>query len=175
MTNREFFIRCWEDEYPVFLKTFRAVPADRLDYRPHPQSRSAADLVWLQVVEKRCWFELLETGQIHWELPPITMSLPEMIAAYEEAHRILAPRLRKVDDTSWHLKPTQFVVNGHSFYETSMGHMFWLGLFDAIHHRGQLTTYIRPMGGKVPAIYGPSADDAVDLHQPLFGEVESFV
>ena len=32
-------------------------------------------------------------------------------------------------------------------------------LNDAIHHRGQLTTYLRPMGGKVPSIYGPSADD----------------
>src|SRR5664279_3396250 len=60
MTNRDFFVRCWEDEYPVFLKTFKAVPANRLDYRPHPNSRSAADLVWLQVVEKRCWVELPE-------------------------------------------------------------------------------------------------------------------
>jgi uncharacterized damage-inducible protein DinB len=34
----------------------------------------------------------------------------------------------------------------------------WLALFDAVHHRGQLTTYIRPMGGKVPSVYGPSAD-----------------
>jgi uncharacterized damage-inducible protein DinB len=169
MTNREFFIRCWEDEYPVFLKTFKAVPADRWEYRPHPNSRSAADLVWLQVVEKRCWIELLETGQINWKIPPLTMNLGEMIAAYERAHRELAPRLKNVDDTSWHRKPTQFVVDGHVYFETSMGHMFWLGLFDAIHHRGQLTVYIRPMDGKVPAIYGPSADDEVDLHQPLFG------
>ncbi|HVP51800.1 MAG TPA: DinB family protein [Terriglobales bacterium] len=169
MTNREFFIRCWEDEYPVFVKTLKAVPADKLDHRPCPNSRSAADLVWLQVVEKRCWIELLDTGKINWVLPPITMNLAEMIAAYEKAHGVLAPRLRTVDETSWLEKPTQFVVDGRVFFETSMGHMFWLGLFDAIHHRGQLTVYIRPMGGKVPAIYGPSADDEVDLHQPLFG------
>jgi uncharacterized damage-inducible protein DinB len=175
MTNREFFIRCWEDEYPVFLKTLRAVPADRWDYRPHPNSRSAADLVWLQVVEKRCWFELLETGQINWRLPPITMNLAEMIAAYQRAHEELAPCLRKIDDFTWEHKPTQFVVDGKVCLETSMGHMFWLGLFDAIHHRGQLTVHIRPMGGKVPAIYGPSADDEVDLHQPFYGEVESLV
>ena len=35
----------------------------------------------------------------------------------------------------------------------------WMFFFDAIHHRGQLSTYIRPMGGKVPSIYGPSGDD----------------
>jgi len=34
----------------------------------------------------------------------------------------------------------------------------WIALFDAVHHRGQLSTYIRPMGGKVPSIYGPSGD-----------------
>lgn len=171
MTNREFFIRCWEDEYPVFLKVFRAVPADKLDYRPGPNSRSAADLLWLQVVEKQCWVELLETGQINWKMTPPSASLDQMIAAYEEAHRDLASRLKKVDDTSWQQKSTQFVVDGHVFFETSMGHMFWLGLFDAIHHRGQLSVYIRPMGGKVPAIYGPSADDEVDLH-PQFVNCE---
>jgi uncharacterized damage-inducible protein DinB len=170
MTNREFFIRCWEDEYPVFLKTLKAVPADRVDYRPHPDSRSAADLVWLQVIEKRCWIELLENDKINWKIPPLTMNLAELIAAYEKAHGELAPRLKNMDEISWHQKLTQFVVDGKVCFETSMGHMFWLGLFDAIHHRGQLTVYIRPMGGKVPAIYGPSADDEVDIHQPLFGE-----
>ena len=42
----------------------------------------------------------------------------------------------------------------------TVGGLLWLALFDAVHHRGQLTTYIRPMGGKVPSVYGPSADDS---------------
>jgi uncharacterized damage-inducible protein DinB len=37
----------------------------------------------------------------------------------------------------------------------------WMLMLDAIHHRGQLSTYLRPMGGKVPSIYGPSADTMV--------------
>jgi len=36
----------------------------------------------------------------------------------------------------------------------------WGFLLDAIHHRGQLSTYLRPMGSTVPAIYGPSGDEA---------------
>ena len=40
-----------------------------------------------------------------------------------------------------------------------MGDFLWYLFFDAIHHRGQLSTYIRPMGGQVPSIYGPSGDD----------------
>jgi uncharacterized damage-inducible protein DinB len=43
--------------------------------------------------------------------------------------------------------------------------LLWIALFDMVHHRGQLSTYIRPMGGKVPSIYGPSADDAGEWHQ----------
>ena len=42
--------------------------------------------------------------------------------------------------------------------EMPIGEFLWFILFDAIHHRGQLSTYIRPMGGQVPAIYGPSGD-----------------
>ncbi len=167
MTNREFFIRCWEDEYPIFVNTLKAVPADKLDYRPHPNSRSAAELVWLQVVEKCSWFDLLDTGKMNWKIPPLTMTLDEMIAAYQKAHRRLAPLLKKLSETSWHRRRTQFIVDGQVLFETSMGHLFWLGLFDAIHHRGQLTTYLRPMGGKVPAVYGPSADDNRDVHKPF--------
>ncbi|MCH7491495.1 MAG: hypothetical protein IID05_12465 [Gemmatimonadetes bacterium] len=37
--------------------------------------------------------------------------------------------------------------------------LLWEFVLNSIHHRGQLSTYLRPMGGKVPAIYGPSADD----------------
>jgi uncharacterized damage-inducible protein DinB len=38
--------------------------------------------------------------------------------------------------------------------------MCWGYLFDMVHHRGQLSSYLRPMGAKVPSIYGPSADDS---------------
>jgi len=159
MTNREFFIKRWRQEYPTFVKVFRAVPADRLDYRPDPVTRSAAELLWLQVQEKQCWFALLETGKIDWKETPPSLSLHDMIRTYEKAHAELAPALERVDERMSNEKLTQFVMDGQVFFELPLGEMFWLGLFDAIHHRGQLSVYIRPMGGRVPSIYGPSADD----------------
>ncbi len=159
MTNREFFIRRWRREYPTFVKVLRAVPADKLAYRPDSVTRSAAELIWLQVEEKRCWPELLETGRIDWKPTEPVLSLDEMIRAYEKAHGELAPALERVDDQTWTEKTTQFVMDGRVLFEVPLGEMFWLGLFDAIHHRGQLSVYIRPMGGLVPSIYGPSADD----------------
>jgi len=169
MTNREFFVLCWQDEFPVFVTLLRAVPRDKLDYRPGATVRTMGDLVWLQVTEKRCWFELLREGTINWEISPAPADLDNMIVEYKKAHAELAPLLAKVDDKTWNEKPTQFIVDGRVYYETHMGHMFWLGLFDAIHHRGQLATYIRAAGGKVPAIYGPSGDDEHDLHTPYLG------
>jgi uncharacterized damage-inducible protein DinB len=160
MTNRDFFLQCWEQEYPTFVKVLTAVPADKLAYRPDPRSRSAAELVWLQVLEKRCWFELLETSKINWELTPPPPTLDDMIRAYKKAHEELLPHLKKLTDHVWDSRSGQFLIDGRVYFETTIGHMFWIGLFDAIHHRGQLTVYLRPMGGRVPSIYGPSADDA---------------
>jgi uncharacterized damage-inducible protein DinB len=50
-------------------------------------------------------------------------------------------------------------MNGTPVWEAPLGDMLWGFLFDAIHHRGQLSAYLRPMGAKVPSIYGPSGDD----------------
>jgi uncharacterized damage-inducible protein DinB len=130
-----------------------------LDYRPDPVTRSAAELIWLQVQEKQCWLELLETGKIDWKPTAPTLSLDSMIRAYEKAHIELAPALEQVGDRTWNEKVTQFLMDGRVYFEVTLGEMFWLGLFDAIHHRGQLSVYLRPMGGRVPSIYGPSADD----------------
>ncbi|HZV12602.1 MAG TPA: DinB family protein [Candidatus Kapabacteria bacterium] len=49
--------------------------------------------------------------------------------------------------------------DGTVVWEATLGNMCWGLLHDAIHHRGQLSSYLRPMGAKVPSIYGPSADD----------------
>jgi len=65
MANREFFIQRWEQEYPAFVRVFKALPAEQRDYRPHPRSRSAAELVWVLVQEAKVCSELIDTGKIH--------------------------------------------------------------------------------------------------------------
>ena len=89
---------------------------------------------------------------------PAPAVLAESVAAYERFSGELETRLASVSDEAWR-KTAKFLVDGKVAWETPLGEMLWGFLFDAIHHRGQLSTYIRPMGGKVPSIYGPSADD----------------
>jgi uncharacterized damage-inducible protein DinB len=162
--NREFFIRRWEQEYMSFGDVMKALPPERLEYRPHSASRSAGELVALLVsLEKSC-VELCESGRasfnsgLRFHPTEGYTTLSEMIAAYEGHHRALATKLGLVDDTEWN-RPA-WLTRGEQeiVLRDSVGGLLWIALFDAVHHRGQLSTYIRPMGGKVPSIYGPSGD-----------------
>jgi uncharacterized damage-inducible protein DinB len=63
-----------------------------------------------------------------------------------------------MDEATWN-RTGRFMMNGQVRMEQPISGFLWLIFFDAIHHRGQLSTYNRPKGGKVPTIYGPSGDD----------------
>lgn len=160
MTNREFFIQRWDDEYPTFLKVFRALAQDKPDYRPHPRSRSAAQLVWLLALEEQASLVWVRGGNVEWKETPPPATLGEIIATYEKAHRETEPLLKALGDDAWE-KPVRLIIPGPDAgsYEYPLGEMLWYVMVDAIHHRGQLSLYIRLQGGKVPPIYGSSADE----------------
>ena len=101
---------------------------------------------------------LLDTGTVEWkdEKPPARVEA--IVAAYEASAAAVNERLEKLDEAGWE-KKGKFLMGGGAAWEDSVSGFLWGFLFDAIHHRGQLSTYLRPMGSKVPAIYGPSADD----------------
>jgi uncharacterized damage-inducible protein DinB len=154
---REYFNECFEAERPKFVRVLNAIPADKGDYRPHPRSTSAGDLAWLLASELRDACELVDRGEVTFVARPAP-AIRETVAEYEKNAGALAERLATVDDAGWEQK-ARFLVDGNVAWETTLGNMLFGFLFDAIHHRGQLSTYLRPMGAKVPSIYGPSADD----------------
>ena len=154
---REYYKECFEAEKPKFVRVMKAVPADHAGYRPHPRSTSAGDLVWLLATELHDACELVDRGEVSYVARPAP-AVPESIAAYEKSAVALETRIAKLDDAAWDRK-ARFLVDGKVAWETSLGDMLFGFLFDAIHHRGQLSSYLRPMGAKVPSIYGPSADD----------------
>jgi uncharacterized damage-inducible protein DinB len=156
-TVREYFRECFQLEKPRFIKVIQAVPPDQAAYRPHPRSTSAGDLVWLLASELGDACELIDHGKASFVQKPAP-AVPESIRLYEKNAAELEKRLSTLDDAKWG-KNAQFLVNGNVAWEAPLGDMLYGFLFDAIHHRGQLSTYLRPMGSKVPSIYGPSADD----------------
>jgi uncharacterized damage-inducible protein DinB len=157
MSNFDFFVERWESEQAAFRKVLQAVPGDKLDYRPHEKSTAAGALAWQLAEEQRGMVELLdrsETAYVAREHPDIK----GILEAWDEATNDLRARLAAKDDSKWS-QPAKFLVGEHVAWAGSQQELMWGFLFDMVHHRGQLSTYLRPMGAKVPAIYGPSGDD----------------
>jgi uncharacterized damage-inducible protein DinB len=155
--GREYYQHFFKDEKPRFVRVMKAVPADQADYRPHPRSTCARDLLWLLASELRDACELVDRGEVNF-VQKSAPDVSESIAAYERNADDLAKRLTTLDDARWE-KKARFLVDGNVAWEAPLGEMLFGFLFDAIHHRGQLSSYLRPMGAKVPSIYGPSGDD----------------
>ena len=156
MTLRDFYLKRAKAEFPVFLKVLRALPED-LSYKPHDRSPSAQQLVWTVTNELKALIDVVDTGKAEWEdiKPP---RLDEMIGRFEKWSTELLDKVAALDDASQE-RNAQFLYQGAVVMEKPMVEFLWDFMFDAIHHRGQLSAYLRPMGGKVPSIYGPSADD----------------
>jgi uncharacterized damage-inducible protein DinB len=154
---RDYYVEVLEAEKPKFVRVLKAVPADKADYKPHPRSSSAGDIVWLLASELRDACELVEKGEVNFaaaQAPGVAECLP----IYERNMADLQRLVAGMEDAKWDRK-ARFLVNGNVAWEAPLGDMLYGFLFDAIHHRGQLSSYLRPMGAKVPSIYGPSADD----------------
>ena len=156
MDDREFFLKHRKTEKDAFLNVIRALPADKVDYKPHERSPSAREILTTLVFEHQACADLVAKGRAEWSPSPAA-SVEEAARNFEARWDDLTRKVEGLDEAGW-TKKGDFYMGGKKVMETPVGEFLWFCLFDAIHHRGQLAAYIRPMGGKVPAIYGPSAD-----------------
>jgi uncharacterized damage-inducible protein DinB len=156
VTSREFFLERRRAEHPVFMKVLEAIPESGLDFRPHERSPSTGQLIWTLTTELSSCLGAANEFRGEWNAAPAP-PLKEMISLFEQWSNELTDVVSRMDDSSWE-RNAQFYYGGRVVNEMPVAQFLWYILFDAIHHRGQLTVYLRPMGAKVPAIYGPSAD-----------------
>lgn len=152
MDDRELFQRFWADESKTTAKVLARIP-EGSDYRPDPKSRTAQEIAWQIVCEERMIIEALESGKAAWDPPTAPTTMREVLAAYEAQAATLPAR--------WKALPAERWEGNLDFFgaERPAGAMAWSFLFDIVHHRGQISTYLRPMGSTVPQIYGPSGDE----------------
>jgi len=158
MTIREFLQSRRKAEYPAFVRVLQALPKERFDYRPHERSPSAAEIVWTMARETQMCCGLVDAGQFNWVVEPAPADPEAILSAFEKTYAALDDRIAPLNESGWQNK-IQLRIDGTLYREAPLGEFLWYIFFDAIHHRGQLSTYIRPMGGQVPSIYGPSGDD----------------
>jgi uncharacterized damage-inducible protein DinB len=158
MTNADFFASRWETEQAAFRKVLAALPNDKLDYCPHERCTKAGDLAWQLTMEQRGIADLLKTNQTEYG-GARPESLDAILADWDKATAEARETLKSVDDATWEGE-AKFIMGGNPVWTTTLRDMLWGFLFDMVHHRGQLSSYLRPMGAKVPSIYGPSADES---------------
>ena len=152
MDEKELFTRFWTKESKTTRNVIARIPEES-EYRPDPKSRTAKEIAWQIVCEERMIIEAIESGKAEWAPPPMPATMKEVLEAYDKLSAAMPERWAAIPAARWE-GALDFFGSEHP-----AAPMAWSFLFDIVHHRGQITTYLRPMGSTVPQIYGPSADE----------------
>jgi uncharacterized damage-inducible protein DinB len=158
-TAKQRLLERYELNHAKTLNVLRAFPGAKSEFRPHERSNTALRLAWTFVVEERIILKAVRGEQVMgggfpsppetWDgvLDLFTKGYDDVVAALRDPSN---PELQgSVTFPSGPKQTTDFPIEA---FTTFM-------LDDQIHHRGQLSVYVRMAGGMVPAIYGPSADE----------------
>jgi len=146
-----------ESEYAITLKVLAAMPAGKEDYRPDPKSMNALDLAW-HIASADWWFL---TGIAKGGFPseegkrPAEITNAAQVVEWYKAN--VPPAIEKVKGLGG--EALTKTIDFFGVVQLSAVEYLSLQVVHTVHHRGQLSTYLRPMGGKVPSIYGGSADE----------------
>ena len=152
------FLPGLKNEHAITMKVIEAIPLDKSDHRADEFSRGALDLAWHIVATEMRFMDAVAAGQF--DLSPSPR--PEDVRNSEELARWYAdkfdPRFEKLTKLS--SDQLMKIVDFRGMFQLPAVMYLNFLLHHSIHHRGQLSMFLRPMGGKVPAIYGESHDSA---------------
>jgi uncharacterized damage-inducible protein DinB len=156
-TVAEFLIADFENEMETTLRVIEAVPNDHLDFRPDSKSKTGLGLVRHITLEDEWLLNCIANGEF---TPPPDdsdacgiMSPAGAVARYKERVPAALDRIRAMSG-----EKLVDVLDMFGKIKAPGINFLALVIKHSVHHRGQLSSYLRAMGGKVPGIYGPSAD-----------------
>jgi uncharacterized damage-inducible protein DinB len=156
------FLAVYENEHAITMRVLRAFPPEKADFRPHPTSRTARELAWIFVQERGLGKMVLSEKFGVPGTPSVATPPPadwgEILAALEKLHAEFADLVRSYSEDELR-QPVKFMIGPKQVGDWRRIDFAWFLLHDQIHHRGQLSVYLRMTGAKVPSIYGPSADE----------------
>lgn len=157
--EKERYLAALRQETATTLRVLRAFPPGHADLRPHAKCKTAKELSWAFTLEaKACAMALTGTLKMPPELPPVPATIEASIAECERASAALADLVENMspDDLAGSVP---FMVGPGEMGEMPKMSLLWFMLHDHIHHRGQFSIYLRMADGRVPSIYGPTADE----------------
>jgi uncharacterized damage-inducible protein DinB len=162
VTPKEQFLTAYDREHATTLKVLRAYPPDKLDLQPHKMCKNARDLAWMFVLEQGL-MEKGATAGFDWSAPPPPAPKPPdswdaMLTTFDSGQKRVASAIRGTTDQQL-LETIKFPSGPKMLADMTKLQFIWMILCDQIHHRGQFSIYLRMADGKVPSIYGPTADE----------------
>ncbi len=158
MTEKETFIDTWDKEFKTTLKVLKAFPVDKLDLKPSDKSKSARDLAWT-MIGHHMFVDQIVKGQVQpGDGLPAPATMKEILATAEKIHPDMVKKVKNMSDKDY-TSMIKFFAGPGKMSDTPRNQALWAILFDHIHHRGQFSVYLRLAGGKLPSIYGPTADE----------------
>ena len=161
MSMTQAMLQEFDNEAKTTRKVLERVPADKLSWKPHPKSMSLGTLAFHVASSPGViigWCaedETTFTGQA----PPEPTSTSEILAAHDESVKKVKETLPQVGDEGmkkmWTAK-----AGGQTLMTMPKSALARAILMNHwVHHRGQLSVYLRLLDVAVPSIYGPSADE----------------
>jgi uncharacterized damage-inducible protein DinB len=167
MKMTELFLEELESEAPSTRRALERVPEGRPEWKPHPKSMPLGYLAalvarlpsWVGMTIKQDELEMKPEGAASVYTPKPLGTRQELVALFDESVAEARDALLHTTDehlmTPWRLLVAGKVVMQLARYQVLRGSVF----NHLVHHRGQLTVYLRLNDASVPEIYGPTADE----------------
>ena len=160
-TYCEMMLGSLENERQITRKILAAIPEDKRDYRPDPHARTAWELGWHLANTDVQFLDGVAEGEFAFRNPDEASkpkTVEELVAWYEEN---MGRGIKNVRGRA----PEQLAQPVSLMGVFNFPAVMYLAFLNnhSIHHRGQLATYLRPMGSKCPAIYGGSFDEPLQI------------
>jgi uncharacterized damage-inducible protein DinB len=159
MNPKQQFADVWAKENATTRRVLLSVPPDQGDTRPIPNMPSVRELAF---VFSKGQSSIANALSARWEwpgrVPPIPDTWDGVVSAFDATttmvrDAIATVPLSRLDET------IEFHVGPKRTSSLPVAEVIWFMLLDAIHHRGQMSVFLRAMKAKVPSIYGPTADE----------------
>ena len=154
----QFTLPSVKTEHRATRSVIEAIPLANSDYRPDPNSKTALELAWHIAAAEHRFYDGIASGEFNFN--PIHR--PENVQTPAQIGQWYGDSFAKNFDRLTSLSGEQLVkiLDFRGMFQLPAVTFFRFSLHHTVHHRGQLSTYLRAMGGRVPAIYGESYDSA---------------
>jgi uncharacterized damage-inducible protein DinB len=162
MAMKDAFLAEFDHEMATTRKLLERLPEAQFGWKPHQKSMSAGELAthlsniphWSEAILKQTSFDLAAAPP---SLPPFT-SRADLLGRFEQTTRAARASM-DLTDGEW-MVMWSLVNGGHEMFAAPRAMAFRAFVMNhSVHHRGQLSVYLRMLDVPVPAMYGPSADE----------------